>query len=999
MQSQLLGFGEVSTGPSTRPQSSNLSWIPHICQQVKTSPGLRLILLEPVPVLVVAVQRYLRQGFGSAYCYDVSIWDGTEQDTWHLSSELNHLVHRNVLRSGSQARITHCSYMYREKSLGSGLVCIEELEPGEEMAGHQFTDHVSVAKAPLLWDRKHYLPLWNNEDPYGDIWKGPKQPDEQVNVDVYRIFSLQRLEMIWRSKITFPPLLVRIIYKGRLHYFGKPDKRLDMPYLAYFGVADFSGIMSVILWNEVCPEWFSTLQVGTVILLQHYSVKIRYSKRILPDPVDSQMKRFSSIEICLNARDPPSSIRIISEKLVKPEWRLPSVTYQFVTRMELNGLPHERFCDVIGLVTYAGRCERKRHKDDKEDFSIYRWVQMIDGTTEQPFLLEIFATSQPDIFEHIHPMSYLVCTQMRVVQETPDDTAYLTTSYESQIFISGYHRGQPYITDTKVKNFIAWMRTQSEVDLSKKTVIGGYHPYPLTPDTFPKYCRDNKVDMILKTFSELKETIENLHYREHKRIAIQGIIAALRYVDSISVPGNTSESEHQEQSVSLEGNSGQLTERVEKGPQPTQSVLKEHSELPLHLRGDVQSPQDDNNHASPVKRRKLHQLVETQKRYFTRSATRINNDLVVLQNNSFELPVTEDQEPTTKDAQTQGESSKKRQRPSDPDEGPSRRIQDEEDEDSTMDMESAPSSAEEGEITEESGNFGIEKIDNLIKIMRKTLGLSESQKDLNFKVLPFGLATAPRVFTKILAVVMGVLRLRGIRIVPYLDDMLLIADSPQQASVNTQTCLDLLKHLANEDSIEVVENEIRKSSDSWESSLWSDVKVFLEEHLHYSTIFPESIPRKFDYVHKEFLMQQSNLHPAKLSEKLNRPERTVHEFTPATSCGYYEVTILGINQKVAVDVLYLPVLCSDDAYVVGMNCLPNNDQLLCGSDPPPSHNTEGMSQQRLPLQGELLKFVNAKDKPHVICILDICHLGEDKVEVFLNRVYNPVNTLELEKFS
>ncbi|KAM4722898.1 BTB/POZ domain-containing protein 8 [Rhinophrynus dorsalis] len=75
------------------------------------------------------------------------------------------------------------------------------------------------------------------------------------------------------------------------------------------------------------------------------------------------------------------------------------------------------------------------------------------------------------------------------------------------------------------------------------------------------------------------------------------------------------------------------------------------------------------------------------------------------------------------------ESARKRQRTLGADEGPSRRHLEEEDR--LIEFESAVSSAEEGEITEDTGNFSMDKIDGLIKSMGKTLGLSETQKDLN----------------------------------------------------------------------------------------------------------------------------------------------------------------------------------------------------------------------------------------------------------------------------
>lgn len=41
--------------------------------------------------------------------------------------------------------------------------------------------------------------------------------------------------------------------------------------------------------------------------------------------------------------------------------------------------------------------------EHSEDFWLYRWAHAIDGTSDQPFILELFATSQPDVFERIHP--------------------------------------------------------------------------------------------------------------------------------------------------------------------------------------------------------------------------------------------------------------------------------------------------------------------------------------------------------------------------------------------------------------------------------------------------------------------------------------------------------------------------------------------------------------------------------------------------------------------
>uniref|UniRef100_A0A8C8ASP5 RPA1 related single stranded DNA binding protein, X-linked n=1 Tax=Otus sunia TaxID=257818 RepID=A0A8C8ASP5_9STRI len=706
-----------------------------------------------------------------------------------MAPRLNGLVQRAHLRAGARLRLTRCSYLYDEKRLNYGFLCLEELE----RVGGDGADAPPPPRRrppPLRGEKKRYLPLWNNEDPYGDMWVADKA-QAQVDVDVSKLTSLGQLEMTWRSRVHFHPLLVRVLYKSRLRYYGKPEKKLDMPYQAYFEVADSSGMMSMVLWNSLCPEWYNSMKVGTVLLLEQYAIKTSYPFKTQPTPGDSQMKRFATIEISLNVRDPPTKISIIPEEMVKPEWGLPEVKYRFITRSELDNLPNNHSCDVIGLVTFVGRAERARKREHGEDFWLYRWAHAIDGTSDQPFILELFATSQPDVFEHIHPMTYLVCTQMRVVRdltENPSSTIYLTTSNESQIFITGWHKGQPYTKDTKVKNFIQWTKTQSEADQMKKTVIGGYYPFPRPPNNFLKYCKNNKVESVLKAIGEMEKEIEDLHYREHKRIAVQGIISAIRYISSSNAAEEASGAE----------------------------------------------------------------LVQVQS---LRS--------------------------------------------------------------------------------------------NKVVFAAKRLSVPAGVQTLYFSSKTWS---------------------------DYREGM---SDIPET-------------------------EETGRIRDSWQSDLWAQVKDKLMKYLHHSTIFPESIPRKFDYVHKDLLMQQYNLYAAVHQPKETRTDKNINEFKSASGLGYYEVTVLGINHDVAIDVAFLPLFCPEDPHLFQLEDI-QHDTLLshmsCISGCQQKATSNGRRHDMFPLSSETDEIVKAAmdlDGKHVVCILDICHLGDDKVEVFLSKIYKTVEPGVLE---
>lgn len=64
-----------------------------------------------------------------------------------------------------------------------------------------------------------------------------------------------------------------------------------------------------------------------------------------------------------------------------------------------------------------------------------------------------------------------------------------------------------------------------------------------------------------------------------------------------------------------------------------------------------------------------------------------------------------------------------------------------------------------------------------------------------FACLPFGLASAPRTFTKIRKPVVATLRNLGIRLIIYLDDLLILADSEQTARLHLATAMNLLESL------------------------------------------------------------------------------------------------------------------------------------------------------------------------------------------------------------
>ena len=65
------------------------------------------------------------------------------------------------------------------------------------------------------------------------------------------------------------------------------------------------------------------------------------------------------------------------------------------------------------------------------------------------------------------------------------------------------------------------------------------------------------------------------------------------------------------------------------------------------------------------------------------------------------------------------------------------------------------------------------------------LHFARSEDIYEFKVLPFDLSMAPRVFTKCMALVGACFRLWAITVFPYMDDWLMVADSKSKAEKKT----------------------------------------------------------------------------------------------------------------------------------------------------------------------------------------------------------------------
>ncbi|KAK0152959.1 RPA-related protein RADX [Merluccius polli] len=671
---------------------------------------------------------------------------------------------------------------------------------------------------PLKLSSKHYLPLWNNDDPEGEQWL-PQRATPDLPLDVSRIILLCDLEASLGNTWGCLPLLVRVIHKSRLRYYGKCDitdvkKKVDYPYMAYFEVADQSGTMSLVLWNELCLDWYHSLH--------NYSVRDSYPSRSRPQMDHHRLRIFGSKEISLNRRNAVSVLTVVPQKNLPVQRGLPDVAYKFTCRSELKSLADNTACDVIGLVTFVGRVQRIRCPYDKgpEKFWTYRWVHALDGSSHRPFILEIFSSSQPDIFHSICPMTYLVCTQMRVCRGQGSSTPFLTSSCETEIYITGCHRGQPYVCDPRVKDFIQWTKTLKDGAILEKTAMGGHYCYPPAPPVFTQPMESGSVQVALVAAGDLQREVQSLQYREHKRLAIQGFIAAVRYVE------------------------------------------RPH-----------------------------------------------------------------DTEPSTGEAQVAG----------------------------------AASSGTSEALAERTAS---DHRDN---------GTSGGQ------TAPAGGATSPRSYMTRAKMRKRLARVSTTPVRPQDSSSESESESESETSAMGSTSQEGLVE-SNHDPAEL--SQLLR----WESSDWSRQRQELSTHLFGDRLHQDSLTRKFSFEDRSALLRWSGLPPSHWT-----PDQPSETLPPVACSGYYHITILGINQQVAVDAAFCPVMSSEDPRAKGLPLDPHGNSLLSclstgflcplGDPAPPDLHIN------LPSPEEIFQTVGELEGTHLVCLLDLCHLGGDRVEILLNKVY------------
>lgn len=168
-----------------------------------------------------------------------------------------------------------------------------------------------------------------------------------------------------------------------------------------------------------------------------------------------------------------------------------------------------------------------------------------------PIILHLYASSQPQVFDAIAPGKILVCARMLLKIEAQDSkhpkVCFLTTTRESQIYLLRQPsdvKDKPFTESEVVNEVIRWRQTDDSKQLLRKSCMGGYFDFPPLPHSLELYKRtfppDRPMDLI--TTVNLGFVLKELHFREHVRLNIQGIVVALEFIPAASNEGSSHQS-------------------------------------------------------------------------------------------------------------------------------------------------------------------------------------------------------------------------------------------------------------------------------------------------------------------------------------------------------------------------------------------------------------------------------------------------------------------------
>lgn len=510
--------------------------------------------ITPFNALIMKIERYCADDhfFLSNECagvtdiYDITLLSKTQKMKCVLHPKLNYYIHYGYIVEKSSILVTN--YVITESD-DCSIRTLKEIAVLEYQncdidlitKNHCFFDGNFKRSKPLSTSREYYLPLYNNEDIYGNLWKTySKQMKIYQNTAFEKLLKLD--EISTRKKNL--PVYGTVITKSKLAHFGKKsDSKNKYPFVFTIEVEGNNKTCSVSFWNKACLQYYNNIRVGQVIVLQNYRVKKPYGTRT--NTVYTASDRLH-IELSINADNPKGEVDLLD---VTPVY----IQYRFLTGsiLENNIYTSDFIMDVVGVVTYLGRWEREKKKNlsssiiSTGDFWMYRWVFLNDGSTSTDMKFKLYACSQNNITE------YLACGDIFVAARVlyKFDIIYHGEHFRRFFYLTSTRETQLYrftkdweFTDQKIypfakcESFLKVIKKSKDDlflhSLEKKFKYDGYFKYPPIPTYLTFYKKSFDMDYVYTecNISDLYTAMDTMHVHQVARVNVVATVVAMELV-------------------------------------------------------------------------------------------------------------------------------------------------------------------------------------------------------------------------------------------------------------------------------------------------------------------------------------------------------------------------------------------------------------------------------------------------------------------------------------
>ncbi|KAK6183003.1 hypothetical protein SNE40_010561 [Patella caerulea] len=486
--------------------------------------------------------------------FDITLSDQNNKLKVIIDSSLNYLIQNHLLHVGSVVILNKCSLKYDEADLNSecviivqGIEIVDEVEVCEDQTQDlewwPDTNLKQRENQPLASNRRYYVDVWTTGHVDKTTLLSRSVPDEEedfqeISQNYNQFCGIKDVYKNWKSfQGTKPAIIVKVLKISRLYHYGRPIKSDKWPFQLHILIGDETGCCTAVFWNVLAVRYLNVLKEGTCLLLQNFKIKRSFHGGSRFN-VGRDYGEIFEVDVNLNPQNPASVVKILQESSLD---NIPPLQYNFITRSQLRSVCDGVMCDVIGYIKFVGRVEREKMKNRIEGdggcYWIYRWLHIIDHSSNKPIIIQLYKPNQSDIFDAVKPGEIVICRHLRVMQylHTLEDSRqarhlYLSSSSETQMDV--YRREDLPKMDDRFRNvdvvreFNDWFyQIQDDIDGR----YGGYFIYPPLPNTLRTF-KQLHPDIEIINSGMWDKTICNMVYRHHRRIYIQALLAHIKFI-------------------------------------------------------------------------------------------------------------------------------------------------------------------------------------------------------------------------------------------------------------------------------------------------------------------------------------------------------------------------------------------------------------------------------------------------------------------------------------